>query len=77
VAAWAKVEQGDLRAIETVLRIMDRRARLLGLFPAKKRLHRSTSASFDPASWQRGRQLAVAQIPLTRGSLERTICASC
>ena len=35
VAAWAKVEQGDLKAIETVLRIMDRRARLLGLYPTK------------------------------------------
>ena len=37
VAAWAKVEQGDLKAIETVLKIMDRRARLLGLYSAKKR----------------------------------------
>jgi len=36
VAVWAKAEQGDLKAIETVLKIMDRRARLLGLYPAKK-----------------------------------------
>ena len=30
-AAWARAEGGDLAAIEAVLRIMDRRARLLGL----------------------------------------------
>lgn len=30
-AAWAKAAKGDLKAIETVLKIIDRRARLLGL----------------------------------------------
>jgi hypothetical protein len=29
--AWAQAAQGNLRAIETILRIMQRRARLLGL----------------------------------------------
>ncbi|MEU2453929.1 hypothetical protein ABZ605_28100 [Streptomyces sp. NPDC012765] len=30
-AAWAKAAKGDLKAIETVLKVIDRRARLLGL----------------------------------------------
>jgi hypothetical protein len=30
-AAWAKAAKGDLKAIETVLKVIDRRCRLLGL----------------------------------------------
>ncbi|WP_333746007.1 hypothetical protein [Streptomyces sp. IBSBF 2950] len=30
-AAWAKAAKGDLKAIETVLKVIDRRAKLLGL----------------------------------------------
>ena len=31
LAAWPKAQQGDLRAIDTVLRILQRRASLFGL----------------------------------------------
>lgn len=34
-AAWELAVTGDLAAIETVLRIMDQRDRLLGLYPTK------------------------------------------
>ena len=33
-ALWAKVENGDVRAVNSVLRIIDRRCRLLGLYGA-------------------------------------------
>lgn len=42
-AAWAKALQGDVRAIDTVLRIMDRRAKLMGLdAPGKMQVETTT-----------------------------------
>jgi len=36
-AAWSKATDGDLRAIDTCLRVMERRSRMLGLdSPARK-----------------------------------------
>jgi hypothetical protein len=33
-AAWAEAARGELKAIETVLRVIDRRCRILGLYAA-------------------------------------------
>lgn len=39
-SAWDLAVTGDLAAIETVLRIMDQRDRLLGLYPSKQTCQR-------------------------------------
>ena len=50
LAAWAKVEQGDLHAIEIVLKIMDRRAKLLGLYPVTKQTSPQYVSIVQPGS---------------------------
>ncbi|MFF4403826.1 hypothetical protein [Streptomyces sp. NPDC001404] len=65
-AAWAAALQGDLRAIETVVRIIDRRCRLLGLdAPARMEV-----LSIDAIDEQI--RLLTGQLAVAGGEAEQT-----
>jgi hypothetical protein len=58
-ALWDKVLAGDTKAIDTTLRLMDRRAKLLGLDAPQR--HELTLESIDAALADVEEQLAVAR----------------
>jgi hypothetical protein len=41
VALWPRVEKGEVRAVNSVMRIIDRRCRILGLYPQRARSEKS------------------------------------
>jgi hypothetical protein len=40
-ALWPRVEKGEVRAVNSVMRIIDRRCRILGLYPQRARSEKS------------------------------------
>ena len=58
-ALWEQATDGDVRAIDRVLRIMERRARLLGLDEPERR---ETNLKIDPQEAKFRRELLVKQI---------------
>jgi hypothetical protein len=51
-ALWPRVEKGEVRAVNSVLRIIDRRCRILGLYPQQDRSEKSfdTLVMQDPGN---------------------------
>lgn len=58
-ALWQQATDGDVRAIDRILRIMERRARLLGLDEPERR---ETKLEIDPQQARFRRELLVKQI---------------
>jgi DNA-binding CsgD family transcriptional regulator len=58
-ALWQQATDGDVRAIDRILRIMERRARLLGLDEPERR---ETKLEIDPQEAKFRRELLVRQI---------------
>jgi hypothetical protein len=58
-ALWQQATDGDVRAIDRILRIMERRARLLGLDEPERR---ETKLEIDPREARFRRELLVKQI---------------
>jgi hypothetical protein len=58
-ALWQQATDGDVRAIDRILRIMERRARLLGLDEPERR---ETKLEIDPQDAKFRRELLVKQI---------------
>jgi hypothetical protein len=48
MGVWAKALNGDIRALDSVLRIIDRRARLLGLDAPKELNVKAEVSTYDP-----------------------------
>lgn len=64
---WDRVESGDLRAIDALLKIMDRRAKLLGLYAAPKAAVR-VSETPAPCTGRNPRDMTSAE---RRAEIER------
>jgi hypothetical protein len=58
-ALWERATDGDVRAIDRILRIMERRARLLGLDEPERR---ETKVEINPREARFRRELLVKQI---------------
>jgi len=58
-ALWQRATDGEVRAIDRILRIMERRARLLGLDEPERR---ETKLEIDPQAAKFRRELLVKQI---------------
>jgi DNA-binding CsgD family transcriptional regulator len=58
-ALWQQATDGDVKAIDRILRIMERRARLLGLDEPERR---ETKLEIDPQQARFRRELLVKQI---------------
>ena len=61
-ALWGNVLSGHLGAIDRVLRIMDRRAKLLGLDSPERHDLTSNGESFNLIEWQQQRQARLDEL---------------
>lgn len=54
VALWPKALEGDVNAIQGILKIIDQRCRLLGLYvsPLNQGVERGDASLVDPAYWE-------------------------